>query len=125
RAVGGLPLRVFSVPDLEELPRIVTRADGTFRSGPLAAGRYRLRVPAGLAERPGIEAEVEVVDGETTAVDFARVGGSRIDGAVRRRGTPVPGIGVEAVADVARGCEEVVLKTVTDAHGEYHWDGLA
>lgn len=125
RAVGGLPLRVFRVPDLEELPLVVTRADGTFRSGPLAAGRYRLRVPAGLAERPGIEAEVEVVDGETTTVDFARVGGSRIDGAVRRRGTPVPGIGVEAVADVARGCEEVVLKTVTDAHGEYHWDGLA
>lgn len=125
RAVGGLPVRVFRVPDLEELPRIVTRADGTFRSGPLAAGRYRLRVPAGLAERPGIDADVEIVDGETTTVDFARVGGGRIDGAVRRRGTPVPGIGVEAVADVVRGCEEVVLKTVTDAHGEYHWDGLA
>jgi len=124
RPVGGLPVRVLRLPDLDELPRIVTRTDGTFRSAPLAAGRYRLLLAAGLADRPGLEADVEVVEGEATTVDFGPTGGSRLDGAVRRRGAPVAGIGVEALAEAARGCEAVVMKAVTDAHGEYHWDGL-
>lgn len=124
RRAGGVGLRLLALPDLAEAPRIVTREDGTFRSAALVPGRYRLIAPPGGVDRPGAEAEVEVVSGEVTTVSLEPAGLGRIDGAVLRRGTPVPGVVVEAVVLASRGCDELVLRTTTDAAGGFHWDGL-
>src|SRR5439155_13104253 len=86
--------------------------------------RYRLVLPAGIADRPGLEAEVEVVDGETTSVDLTAAARGRIDGTLRRRGDAVAGVAVEAVAERVRGADFLALSAVTDAFGGFHWDGL-
>lgn len=127
--VGGLPIRVWRRPDLVDVAPIVTRADGTFRSGPLAAGRYRLFVTPGLSGRPGIDAEVEVVDGEVTEVVFAPLGGGRVEGVVARRGVPAAGVALELTATgpasiAVGGCDQVGLTTVSDPYGGFAWDGL-
>ena len=124
RAVGALSLRVLRLPDLEDAGRVVTRDDGSFRSAPLAAGRYRVVVPAGVADRPGVEADVDVVEGETTTVDFTANDLGRIDGTVRRRSSVLAGVLVEAVLEAARGCDTVRLAVRTDAWGQFHFAGL-
>ncbi|HVG94802.1 MAG TPA: carboxypeptidase regulatory-like domain-containing protein [Planctomycetota bacterium] len=123
--VGGLSVRIARGSDLQEVTRALTDDDGEFRSSPLAAGRYRLRVAAGLPAEGVLEADVDVVDGETTRVVWAPTDVGRIDGTVRRRGTAIAGVTVEAAFAGGAGVERVLLRTVTDAFGQFAWDGLA
>ena len=44
---------------------------------------------------------------------------------MRRRGTPVPGLLIEAVAEATRGADQIVLRTIADAFGQYRFPGLA
>jgi hypothetical protein len=127
RGLAGVAVRIFALPGRVEQPRAVTRDDGTFRSVGLGAGWYRVqagRDTPGFSRAPALDAEVEVVEGEVTAIELGATGRGRIDGTVRRRGKVVAGAAVEALLEGACGCDAVVLHAITGGDGRYRWDGL-
>lgn len=124
RPLASVPVRIARLPADEPLVRTRTDESGTFRSGPLAAGRYRLRVEGGRGLAAGLEADVEVVAESASVVDLSARGDAAIEGVVRRRGTPVPGLVVEARAADARGADSLTLRATADAYGQFRFPGL-
>jgi hypothetical protein len=124
RGVAGVSVEARRLPDHDRVVSATTDPRGAFRLAPLATGRYRLVTRALAHAYDGIEADVEVVDGETTEVDFGVDGRSSIEGTVRRRGRPVPGVDVEAVLLDGAGFDALVRKTTADRFGSYRWNGV-
>lgn len=125
RPLASVPLRVVRLPAEVPVDRTRTAEDGRFRTRPLPAGRYRLFVDAGRGLASGLEADVEVSAGDASEVDFSSHGDGVIEGVVRRRGTPVPGLHVEATSAAgARGADRIVLRAIADAFGQFRFPGL-
>jgi protocatechuate 3,4-dioxygenase beta subunit len=101
-------------------PRIPYFAHGEALIGPLAAGRYRLRVsPEGWLPA---EFEVEVERDRTSVVEFVAVPGERLEGrVVDSRNRPVPGIDVTFWT---RDGNPMHAATTSDARGAFVLEGL-
>jgi hypothetical protein len=124
RGVGGAAVDALRLPGREPVLSATTDARGAFRLAPLATGRYRLVTRALAGPFDGIEADVEVVEGETTEVEFGVDGRSSLEGTVRRRGRPVPGVDVEAVLLDGAGFDALVRRTTADRFGSFRWEGI-
>ena len=125
RPVAGVPIAVLRLPELVDGGSTRTDEAGRFLSGPLDPARYRVRVSAGLSTLSGLEADVEVTEGETTTVDWTPKDVGRIDGTVRRRATAIPGIAVEVEQVDAGIAASLTRRTLTDAFGQFSWSGLS
>ncbi len=125
RGVTGVAIRSERREDGLPGPRATTDSRGAFRLGPIAAGRWRIRTESLSDAFDGIEADVEVVEGETTDVQLGADGRASLEGSVRRRGKAVAGVEVMAVLLDGRGCEAYARRTVADAAGQYRFDGLS
>lgn len=123
--LASLVLRVLRLPAEDPADQTRTAEDGAFRTRPLPPGRYRLHLDAGRGLASGLEADVEVSAGRATTVDLSARGDASIEGVVRRRGTPVPGLLVEATTEGARGTDRVVFRANADAFGQFRFPGLS
>jgi hypothetical protein len=129
RPLAGVPIRLRRLPDLEEVATTTTLEDGTFLTPAVPPGRYRLRAldaagDATLEDAPVLEADVEVVVGETTRIALGALGRGRIEGTVFRGSTRVAGLRLSAALAGRHGGDALVVRARTDEAGAFAWEGL-
>lgn len=127
---GPLPtIRLTAADGAGETTTVTPAPDGTYRSGPLATGRYRVTVddPAGSGLVPEAAPEVIVMEGGPARLDVTLRPGVTLGGRVRAAdGRPLGPVTVHAVlAGPAQDAGAESGRTAADGDGAYALKGLA
>lgn len=120
-----LDISLISTASNQKVASAQTRSDGSFRFPRVAPGSYRLHAQpkAGITfSKPSADCDVRL--GAASACNSVRleIGGFELRGRAESYEEPLEGVAV-ALIDKQSGSQ--LQRTVTDAHGEYRFAGVA
>jgi hypothetical protein len=125
RPVDGAAIAVRSLETPDDVRRLRSGADGSFRDAAMRPGTYLVRLEGRGGTPSRVESLAEVLEGQTTRVVLAADGRGTIEGTVRRRGKPVAGVTVELLHDPASGgAPPRRFWSETDEGGAFAWSDL-
>jgi protocatechuate 3,4-dioxygenase beta subunit len=102
-----------------------TNGEGRFELRRLRPGPYAVGVDASRTGPGRTEILVEIVDGETSEVQFGTPGLGRVEGTVTIGARRLPGALLELISDPEESAGYIVrMRTTSDGAGRFAWDAV-